>query len=166
VAGATLVAVGLLVVMMLVVEVRPAEATFPGKNGRIALTASDGHDYEIYTINASGGGRFQVTDNRTDDVFPSYSPNGKRIAYDGYGLGNNPPHEIYTISATGGRPFQLTHTNTDAAVPSYSPNGKRIAYVSYAGQDQELFTVKASGGEPFQVTHNDTKDAFPSWGSQ
>jgi hypothetical protein len=36
-ARATLVAAGLLVLMMLVVEVQPAEAALPGKNGQDSL---------------------------------------------------------------------------------------------------------------------------------
>src|SRR5215217_435559 len=59
----TLVAVGLLMLMMLVVEVRPAEATFPGKP------------------NVGGGSGFNVTDNTTNDYTPSYSPNGQEIVY-------------------------------------------------------------------------------------
>ena len=51
VAGAALAAVGVLVLMLLAVEARPAEATFPGKNGKIAYSGWDGHDYEICTIN-------------------------------------------------------------------------------------------------------------------
>ena len=31
-----------------------AEATFPGKNGRIAYSGYDGNDYEIYTMNPDG----------------------------------------------------------------------------------------------------------------
>jgi hypothetical protein len=50
----TLMAVGLVVLML--VDVRPAGATFPGKPGKIAyegLDAPNG-DYEIYTINPGG----------------------------------------------------------------------------------------------------------------
>ena len=50
-AAGTLVAVGLLLLMVLVVvESRPAEATFPGKSGKIAYSGYDGQDYEIYSI--------------------------------------------------------------------------------------------------------------------
>jgi hypothetical protein len=66
-AGVTLVAVGLLGLMMLVVEVHPAEATFPGKNVKIAYVASDGHDRETFTIDPGGGNRVQVTHNTTQD---------------------------------------------------------------------------------------------------
>jgi len=44
--------------------VKPAEATFPGKNGKIA--------YE-----RNGGGKTEVTQGGE----PSFSPDGKRIAY-------------------------------------------------------------------------------------
>jgi hypothetical protein len=44
-----------------------AEATFPGKNGRIAYASYDAPfpdgDLEIYTINARGGGKSRVTNN-------------------------------------------------------------------------------------------------------
>ncbi len=55
----TLVAVGVvLLIMLVVVEARPAEATFPGKPGKIVYSGQDAPngDYEIYTINAGGGG--------------------------------------------------------------------------------------------------------------
>jgi hypothetical protein len=72
-AAGTFVAVGLLVlIMMLVVEARPAEATFPGKPGKIVYEGYDGNDYEIYTIKAGGGGKVKVTDNSTGDYTPSW----------------------------------------------------------------------------------------------
>jgi hypothetical protein len=63
-----LAAVGLLVLVV----ARPAEATFPGKNGKIAYWASDGHDREIYKISPGGGSRFNATNNNTDDYYPSW----------------------------------------------------------------------------------------------
>jgi hypothetical protein len=33
---------------------KPAEATFPGVNGKIVYVASDGNDQEIYTISPRG----------------------------------------------------------------------------------------------------------------
>ena len=81
VAAAALVAVGLVVLMLVVVEARPAEASFPGKNGKIAHAADDGGIYRIYTINPKGGATFRVTHTNTFTATPDYSPNGKRIAY-------------------------------------------------------------------------------------
>src|SRR5215208_2804475 len=51
-AAGLLTAVGLVVVLY----AQPAEANYPGKPAKIAFSGYDGHDSEIYTIKASGGG--------------------------------------------------------------------------------------------------------------
>jgi len=51
----TLIAVGLVVLIMVVLEAHPAGATFPGKPGKIAYRCHDGQDYEICTIKPTGG---------------------------------------------------------------------------------------------------------------
>jgi Tol biopolymer transport system component len=101
--------------MLVVVEVKPAEAAFPGKNGKIAFASYQmlpgglAPDSVIYTINAGGRGKFQVTHNNTFESTPDYSPDGKKIAYvhgtRGLGPGSTQKHggEIYTINATGGK---------------------------------------------------------------
>jgi WD40-like Beta Propeller Repeat len=116
-----LAAVGLLVAMMLVViEARPAGATFPGPNGKIAYTGT-GLNPGIYTINPGGGGKTKVAVGET----PSYSPNGRKIAYEGFkGLGDGDgedfDHEIYTINVGGGGKSQVTNTtNSFAGSPSW-----------------------------------------------
>ena len=81
---------------------------------------NDGHDGEIYTINAGGGRRTQVTHNTTYDQEPSYSPSGKRIAYSGW---DGQDWEIYTINVDGSGRVQLTHNSTKDGEPSYSPDG-------------------------------------------
>jgi hypothetical protein len=99
--GALAAAVGVLVAagLLMLVDVQPAEATFPGLPGNIAYTGSDGTDTEIYTINPTGEGRVQLTNNDIPDSEPAYSPDGKKIAYVGF---DGTDEEIYTINATGG----------------------------------------------------------------
>jgi hypothetical protein len=93
-------------VVVLVVSEK-AEATFPGK------------------LNVGGGSTFNVTDNTTNDYSPSYSPNGKEIAYRGTGS-NGRHNEIYTIKVSGGGRLQVTNNHKKERDPSYSPSGKRI----------------------------------------
>ena len=122
-----------------------AEATFPGKNGRIAYAGwARGKDYEIYTINPDGSGNTQLTHNNTVDEDPAYSPDGKKIVY----VGKDGPKgdlEIYTINASGGDKFQVTHNDVVEGWPAYSPSGKRIAYAPIEGADA-MYSVKAGGG--------------------
>jgi Tol biopolymer transport system component len=169
-AAGALVAVGLLMLMLLVVEARPAGATFPGKNGKIAFSSG----YDIYTINPDGTGLTPIADNpQNTEITPNYSPNAKKIVYT-FGRGTlDPILEIYTINATGvGTPFNVTKNTTglgDTYSPSYSPNGKRIAFSSSGPPPgySDIYTIPVGGGTPFNVTKNTTKGGdFPSWGSK
>jgi Tol biopolymer transport system component len=138
-AAGTLVAVGLIVLFMVVIEASPAEATFPGNPGKIAYSAHDAQDFELYTINSGGGGKLKLTDDAANDNNPSYSPSSKKIVYAGY---DGQDFEIYTINAGGGGKVQLTDNFTDDYEPSYSPSGKKIAYSGYDGQDFEIYTIR------------------------
>jgi hypothetical protein len=92
-------AAGLLAAVGLVVlYAQPAEANYPGKPAKIAFAGYEWNDSEIYTINASGGGKRQLTDNDTGDFYPSYSPSGKRIAFVNDAGADS---EIYTIKPNG-----------------------------------------------------------------
>ena len=181
-AGA-LVAVGLLMVVLMLVEMQPAEATFPGQNGKIAYASSDilpygsTTDTEIYTINPTGGTPFQLTNNERRDTEPSYSPDGQRIALSRW---DGTDYEIYTVNSTGGGEFQVTNNDMQDYSPDYSPNGEKIAYthclIPYYQEEEErcgelftgvdyteIFTIKATGENPFRVTHNKTHDSAPSY---
>jgi Tol biopolymer transport system component len=185
-AAGALVAVGLLMLMVMV-EAGPTGAAFPGKNGRIAYSSYEGTfpkgDLEIYTINARGGDKFQVTINDVDDEWPTYSPSGKRIAYAELALNEPGPH-IYSVKAGGGAKILVAH---DGGVPSYSPDGKRIAYECYGRPpriDTDICTIsvrkehklpkfipeKPVGDtlhdvlhDKVHVTNNDTDDFNPDY---
>ena len=129
-----------------------AEATFPGKNGRIAYESNG----VIYTINPDGSGKTKVTGTSTAGYSVDYSPNGKRIAASD---GNGKAAEIYTISVHGGDKSKVTEGTT----PSYSPDGKKIAYTGFDGRDAEIYTINVSGGRRTNVTNNATHDYWPSY---
>jgi TolB protein len=138
-----------------------AEATFPGKNGRIAYS----HGGTIYTIKPGGGGRVQLTHDDGGNGRPSYSPDGRRIVYAGYD-GND--SEIYTMNADGGDKCQVTDNNRDDYDPSYSPDGRRIVYQGYDLRNfaAEIYTINISGNGKFRLTNDNVDDLGPSWGSR
>jgi Tol biopolymer transport system component len=134
--------------VVVLVASEKAEATFPGKNGRIAYSSYDAPfpkgDSEIYTINPDGSGNRQLTHNDTDDIDPAYSPDAKKIVYAGQD-GPKGDLEIYTINASGEDKFQLTHNDVDEEWPAYSPSGNRIAYTPIEGADG-IYSIKVGGG--------------------
>ena len=64
-------AAGLLVAVALVdIYAQPAEANYPGKNGKIYYSGWDGSDLEIYTADLDGGSTVNVTNNNANDRYP------------------------------------------------------------------------------------------------
>ena len=59
-------------------------------------------------------GRQPVTDNSSDDRSPSYSPSGKKIAFQGYDGNDN---EIYTINPGGGGRTPVTDNSANDQDP-------------------------------------------------
>jgi hypothetical protein len=109
-AAGALVAVALLVLVLVLVNPQTAEATLPGKNGRIAYAARDGQDMDIFTVSPNFGAPVQLTFNTTSDHSPSYSPDGNRIAYVD-NAGNT--GQIFTMNTDGTGKFQVTPNTAD-----------------------------------------------------
>jgi TolB protein len=102
-------------------RVSPSLGDYSPTGKEITYTDYEGYndnDEEIYTINVGGGGRFQVTDNNTEDFDPSYSPDGKKIIHSSW---DGRDTEIFTISVHGGDKAKVT----ESAFPSYSPAVRR-----------------------------------------
>ena len=73
-----------------------AAATSSGGNGRIVFASNRDGDFEIYTMNARGGGLRKLTHNRVNDNCPAWSPNGRKIAFNSRRFG---PDDIVVMNA-------------------------------------------------------------------
>jgi Ca2+-binding RTX toxin-like protein len=103
---------------------QPAEAAFPGQNGKIAFTSFRESDSigvsnnEIYVMNPDGSGRTSLTSNKTDDEDPTFSPNGSKIAFTSR-LDGNP--EIYVMNADGTNKTRLISNPARDSQPDWGP---------------------------------------------
>jgi dipeptidyl aminopeptidase/acylaminoacyl peptidase len=120
-------------------------------------------------MNADGTHVRQLTQRRgtflTEDHAPTWSPDGKRIAFMSSNTSFRPAGAsvIYVINADGTRPRllrSLPHGWPGAGAPAWSPGGRRLLYSTYCwfgtcGQPAvgaQLFTVGADGKSPSQLT--------------
>ena len=69
-------------------------------------------------MQADGSGQTRLTSNTADDYGPSWSPDGKRIAFYSTRDGN---YEIYVMQADGSGQTRLTSNTADDNGPSWSP---------------------------------------------
>lgn len=130
-------------------------------DGRLVVFTSNRlafFNYEIYRMRAAdGGGLTRLTfwgsgeDGAPgDDVSPSYSPDGTRIAF----VSDRPNGEyaVWTMDARGRGLREVSrHEGHNVVFPRYSPDGSRIVYTSFADMPgvkpvERLWTVKAGGG--------------------
>ena len=112
-----------------------------------------------------GGISKGLTNNPGDDKYPSWSPDGKQIAFSSKRDGN---YEIYVMDADGGNLQNLTNNPNHDVSPSWSPDGKRIAFSSNRDNRKgnfifEIYVMDADGGNQLNLTNNPFNDQSPSW---
>jgi TolB protein len=143
----TTMTAGLMLAALLAVlvlwEARPAEAAFPGGNGKIAFT--NYHDCgDVYAVDPAGGEAVNLTntpcgDNDTMNVNVDqgidYSPDGEKIAFvrGQDNRGTIRPAEVWVMDANGSNQVQLTNTEGFNMQPAWFPDGRRLAISSNRG---------------------------------
>ncbi|MGH3104036.1 MAG: TolB family protein [Gaiellaceae bacterium] len=133
-----LAACGLLVATV----VGGARAVPPGADGRIAFQGSDPDSFDIWTMNPDGSGLTSVTATPDSDEFePSWSPDGRRIAFTSDRGGERAgPTAVYVTNVAGGAARRLNPAGLSQTSPAWSPDGMHIAF--------SLCTRRPAEGEP------------------
>lgn len=110
----------------------------------------------------SGGDPERLTTNPADDAIPSWSADGKFVAFHSHRNGNR---DIYVISADGSSEEQVTRDPAEERFADWSPDGQRLMFWSDKNGRNELYIVsKENGGwgKPRQLT-TDGSAIWPRW---
>jgi Tol biopolymer transport system component len=132
---------------------KPAGATLPGENGRIAYSDVQqfpGEDFDIYTMLPDGTHVRQVTDKSGRDDMPTWSPDGSKLGW--VRGGQFWVHEVKTGHQ---RVVARVEGGIGHAVV-WSPDGSKLAYTRQTPQPEglsDIFVMNADGTNQTNLTN-------------
>jgi TolB protein len=136
--------------------------TFVSDRNREAVVATvEKRDVkEIYVADYDGANPRRITINRTMNITPNWSPDGRSIAYTSYRSGV-PDILISNIYAgTMETPAKGVGQNF---LPVFSPDGTRIAFMSNRDGNNEIYVMNRDGSNIVRLTNNPAIDVTPTW---
>ena len=103
----------------------------------------------------------QLTSTSSTNVRPTWSPDGKRIAYQSNRDGS---YHIYVMDTDGGNTKQISSgDNIDDRHPAWSPDSNSIAVDSGDATHREIWVIDVSSQRRTQITKSGAIASFPSW---
>jgi hypothetical protein len=141
----------------------PAQAAFPGANGKIAFYRYAGDGTDIFSVNPDGTNEVALTNQSGYELDPEWSPDGQKIAFGYRGA-------IRTMNADGSGQVQLLGP-PGMVEPSWSPDGGKLAFARFwtpppideNPQQKDIFKINTDGTGFANVTNDAAFDSHPAW---
>ena len=112
--------------------------------------------WHIWTVDARTGRATQLTDGPYDELEPTWSPDGKSIAFISNRVDDPDNHpsraDLCVVAAAGGDVRVIDTPEGAKSSPAFSPDSRTLAYYCSEGTKQfwlntDLWTVPVNGGE-------------------
>lgn len=128
-------------------------------NSRIAFVSTGSGKKEIYTCDFDGYNPTRLTYNDSISLFPSWSPDGRHIAYTSY-KGGKP--DIYIRSLADKREAVISNEGMNIT-PAFTPDRFELAATQSFSGDQEIYLLTGTGKMIKRLTNSRGSDVSPTW---
>ncbi len=137
---------------------------FTGRRGvsstQIAFVSDRSGNKEIYVMNADGSGKTRVTGNRSINLFPDWSANGRELVYTSYKGGRGA--DLWKL-IQGRKGRRLIDEPFEKFRGVWSPKKGTLAVVMHRNGNTDLFSVRGDGRRIQRLTTSRGIDASPGW---
>lgn len=117
---------------------------------------------EIYIADYDGENQRRVTVNRSLAINPSWSADGRAIAYTSYRRGYPDIFVSYIYQGKMDQPTGGTET-VHNFLPAFAPDGNRIAFMTNRDGNMEIYAVNRDGSGLRRITRHPGNDSTPTW---
>jgi len=129
-------------------------------NSRIAFISDRTGYKEIYVCDYDGENQTQLTNHKSINLSPRWSPDGKTIAYTSY-KGGNP--DLWLLSLKDNKSKVISAQAGLNSAPAWSPDGRTLAMTLSKDGDAEIYLVNADGVIIRRLTKSSSIDSSPTW---
>jgi TolB protein len=137
----------------------------PKTGGEVLFISGRTSKQQLYKMNANGSGVEMITTNDGEVANPSWSPDGRKIAFSwtkGYDPGN---FNIFVMDMSRKEPVQLTRQNGSNENPTWAPDGVHLVYSNKRGNSTQIYSMLANGTRVKQLTSSGN-NAQPVWAAK
>ena len=134
-------------------------------DGRLAVVPVTRYDIkenkgltDLWLFPVAGGPGRQLTADKASDTSPTWSPDGRQIAFVSK-RGDDKASQVYVIAVDGGEARRVTNLPTGADAPKWFPDSQRLAFVSAIWTD----LVRWEDQEKRRKERDETKMSGKTW---
>jgi TolB protein len=115
---------------------------------------------EVFIADYDGANQRRITINRTMNLYPSWAPDARSIAYTTYRSG---VPDLLISNIYAGTMESPTKGVGQNWLPVFSPDGSRLAFTSSRDGNSELYVMNRDGSNLVRLTNHPMIDTTPTW---
>lgn len=127
---------------------------------RIAFINNQTGHKELYVMDYDGDSPKRLTDDKSIDLLPRFSPHGRRLAYTSYKDGNP---DLFMLDLDTGRGITVSDEQGLNIAGGFSPDGTKLLMTLSRGRSPNLYMKDLTSGSVEHLTHHFGADSTPTF---